>query len=254
MGISLWLVSLGDRVVIGYFLTSRDVAIYSAAYALAGILGGLAAPFWGPLYPLMAQNKNEGDRGGIAAVCRKYTSAYFLVGFPALVGLTLIAPRLVRLLGTNEFTINPLVFGLIALGLFLDQFTAIAHYLIYLHDEPIFLRNVMVASGMFNLAMNVATVPRFGIAGAAATTLLTYGLISGLLFQRLKRYGFTLREIYDLTLARKFLLSSLGMGGIILLGGSACGTWPSMGRLVLMGAGSYAILIWTSSGFRLPRI
>lgn len=254
MGIGLWLVSVGDRLLIGYFLSSREVGIYNGAYTLAGILVALAAPFWGPLYPLMAHHKNQEDRAGLVSVCRRYTSAYFLIALPSLIGLIILSPRLIILLGSSEFSVSPIVFAMIGLGLFLDQFSVNAHYLIYLHDDPAFLRNVMIAGGVFNILLNIAVVPIMGIRGAAGATLLTYILLTITLFRRLRRYGFTMWELYDFSTTGKYLLSSLGMGGIILLTGSQDTGWLAIGRSVLVGVLAYGFLVWMFHGFRRLRV
>ncbi len=255
MGISTWMLSLGDRTVIGYFMSASEVGVYGAAYTLAGLIGVLAMPFWGPLYPLMATYKNNGDVGGLAAVCRRYTSAYLLVGIPALFGLTILSSDLLRILGTAAFAVHPLLFGLIIVGLFSDQFAATTHYLVYLHNEPKFLRNITVLAGALNIGLNVALVPALGIWGAALTTCVTYVLLDVLLFRRVAAYGYHLTNLYDLRATGKYLLSAAAMSVIVGVAHSqGADDLPHLLALVALGAACYGIVLFTVNGFSIRRV
>ena len=253
MGVSAWMMSLGDRAVIGYYLSAEKVGVYNAAYSLALILVALATPFWGPLYPVMALHKNKGDIAGLTAVCRKYTSGYLLIGIPALVGLTVLASPLLQALGSAEFAIHPITFGMISLGLFSDQFAVNAHYLVYLHDEPGFMRNIMILGGCVNLALNIVAIPFLGITGAAMATLLSYALIDVLLFRRIASYGYRLVDLYSFRLIGQYVLSAAIMGGVVY---AVCRHVQQgitqLGALVFIGVICYGVVLLALNGFR-PR-
>lgn len=215
MGIGACVMSIGDRAVIGYYLTSRQVGIYNATYSLAGIFVALGAPFWGPLYPLMATHKKNNDRLALALSCRKYMNGYCFISIPALLGLTVLASPLLQALGSAEFAIHPLIFGLIALALFSDQFSASVHYIVYLHNEPVFMRNIVILSGIVNLILNILTIPLWGIFGAALSTLVAYALLDVLLFRRVISYGYRITALYDFRTLSKYTFSALVMAAIV---------------------------------------
>ena len=214
-GISAWMMGLGDRMVIGYYLTANEVGVYGAAYTLAGILSALASPFWGPLYPLMAVHKNNNSYRELTGVCRKYTSAYCLIGIPALLGLSTLSSELLQRLGSVEFFVHPLMFGAIALGLFSDQFSTNAHYLVYLHNDTKFLRNTTVLCGVLNIGMNIVLVPLLGIFGAALATLASYLTLDALLFRKVISYGYPFKDLYDLDAIFRFTVSAFIMAVVV---------------------------------------
>jgi len=214
-GLSAWVIAVGDRGVIGYFLNASQVGVYNAGYTLAGIIGALASPFWNPLYPLMATYKNNQDRAGLGRVCRKYTNAFSLIGIPGLVGLIVLSQPLLVQFGTADFALSYPTFTFIALGLFCDQFAANAQYLVYLHNEPVFLRNVTILSGLTNIALNLVLVPTLGITGAALSTLFSYVLLDGLLYRQVIRYGYHIGELYDFHTIGRFCVGALVMGVVI---------------------------------------
>jgi O-antigen/teichoic acid export membrane protein len=217
MGISASIMSLGDRAVIGYYFNSKQVGIYNATYSLAGVFVAIGAPFWGPLYPIIATYKNNNDRAAIALSCRKYMNSYCLIGIPILVGLTILASPLLQVLGSSEFAINPFLFGVIALALFADQFSASTHYLVYLYNEPLFMRNIMVLSGIVNLLLNILTIPFWGILGAAISTLISYVLLDILIFRRVTSYGYRITELYDFRTLTKYAFSASIMAVVVYI-------------------------------------
>lgn len=252
MGISACVMSLGDRAIIGYYMTSKQVGIYNAAYSLAGIFTAIGAPFWGPLYPLMATYKNNNDWAALTLSCQKYTNGYCFISIPTLVGLTVLASPLLQTLGSGEFVIHPLIFGVIALGLFSDQFSANVYYLVYLHNEPVFMRNIMVLSGVINIILNIITIPFWGIFGAALSTLISYGLLDLLLFRRVISYGYRITELYDFHTLSKYIFSASVMAGIVyFLVRYVHHNFIMLLSVVGIGAACYGGILFTIKGYRI---
>ncbi|MHC1783306.1 MAG: oligosaccharide flippase family protein [Anaerolineaceae bacterium] len=210
-GLGTWITSVGDRWVIGFFMNIRDVAIYNAAYTLAGVISAIASPFWNPLYPEMASSYNNNDMPALHRACRKYTNGFALIGIPSVAGLILLANPLLIKLGSSDFSIDTVTFALLILGLFSDQISANAHYLVYLHNEPKYMRNVSIISGLTNLVLNLTTIPFLGITGAALATFFSYLLLDFLLFRRVLSYGINITDVYDLTSLIKYAGASLVM-------------------------------------------
>jgi O-antigen/teichoic acid export membrane protein len=99
--------------------------------------------------------------------------------------------------------------------LFSDQISANCHYLVYLHNEPKFMRNVSIISGIVNVILNLVAVPILGITGAALATFCSYLLLDFLIFRRVISYGIKVSEIYDLVTIAKFTLAALIMIAIV---------------------------------------
>jgi O-antigen/teichoic acid export membrane protein len=255
MSISLWMMHYGDRAVVGYYLNSKALGVYAAAYSLASLLLALADPFWASLYPLMAIQKNKGDAGGLKSVCRKYCGAYLLIAIPALLGLTALASPLLQALGSREFAINPLTFALIAMGLFVDQFAATSRFLVYLHNEPGFMRNITFFSGIVKLGFNIVTVPLLGIFGAALATLLAFGLLETLLLRWTVSHGYRLDELYDFpAIGRQFICAALMALVVYWAAGMAGHNLIRLLGVVVLGAVSYGTMLWAVNGFKWRRM
>jgi O-antigen/teichoic acid export membrane protein len=239
-GLGTWITNVGDRWVIGYFMTINDVAIYNAAYTLAGIIIAIASPFWNPLYPLMSGYFNDGNMPALFQATRKYTNGFSLITIPAVVGLTLFANPLLVFWGTQDFSIQPVTFGLIILGLFIDQFSASMYYQIYLHNDTHFIRNAVLISGGVNIVLNLITVPFLGITGAAAATFLSFLLLDILLFRQAISYGIRIQDVYDFRTISKYFASSLVMSIAVLL----IMPWVEPSLLMIVAPAAFGALVY----------
>lgn len=256
MDVGFWLFSMSDRLIIGYYLNMKDAGVYSAACALATIPAALAAPFWYTLYPLMAAHKNNVDQEKIMAVCRKYSRSYFVFGIPALLGLAVLAPDILFVLGSGKFEIHPAIFGIIALGLFSFQFGVIAHYLIGLHNEPHFLRNVILLCGMTNIGLNLILVPPLGIAGVALSTLVSYLLLDIMVFRRVISYGYRFTSLYDVGAIGKIAISTVPMAAAVYLFrvGFVGVSFMELFGAIFLGIAVYALSFFAVNRFSIDRV
>ena len=250
MGLSTWFLSLGDRLVIGWFRDAGQVGIYAAAYALAGLVGAVASPFWSPLYPLMAAHHREADRAGLIAASRRFTSSYLALGIPMVVGLTLLCVPALALVGTSEFTIGRAAFGAIALGLLADQTTAVACYIFFLERESARLRDIALTSAVANLLLNVALVPFFGISGAAWATLIAYGLMSVLLWTVIRRHGYRPSDVYDFDWLLRIVAASGVMTGVVFAVGIDAASILRLVELAAIGVLAYSAVLAALGGWR----
>jgi O-antigen/teichoic acid export membrane protein len=231
------------------------VAVYSAAYTLAGIITALASPFWNPLYPLMSGYFNDNNLPALFHASRKYTNGFSLIGIPAVVGLVLLANPLLVKFGSPDFTIHPVTFGLIILGLFIDQFSSSIYYQIYLHNDPHFIQNVVLITGGVNIILNLIAVPLLGIMGAAASTFLSYLLLDILLFKRVMSFGIHIGDVYDFQTIAKYCLASI----IMAIGVSFAMRWfeSNLTMLIMIsaiGAVVYSISLLAIYKFKIRRL
>lgn len=250
-----WVINISDRWVIGHFLSITNVAIYSAAYSLAGVITALAAPFWNPLYPVMSTFYNKNDLRSLFSATRKYTNGFSIITIPSVAGLIVIANPLLILLGSSDFSIQSHTFALIILGLFFDQFSASMHYLIYLHNEPYFMRNVLLTSSIFNVVMNLITVPWFGITGAALSTFITYLFLDVLLLKKVVSYQIDIRDVYDFKTTGVYSISSFIMALFLIVGMRWVDTsLISIVKLILFGVFMYVFMLLFFYKFSIRKI
>ena len=211
-GLSYWLINLGDRYVIGYFMGASAVGIYSASYSLGAILLFFYAPLTGTLFPAIVKSY-ESNKIQEVKTYLKYSLKFLLMFLvPSFFGLSILSKSLLVTLATLEFANAYIVVSIVALATLLYCCSFINASVLALLKETKKVGIIFGASALINVVLNIVLVPRIGILGAAIATLVTFTIhlfvVSKLSFKRLS-YDI------DLKFISKCIIASIPMGFVV---------------------------------------
>ncbi|XBQ15682.1 MAG: lipopolysaccharide biosynthesis protein [Oceanicaulis sp.] len=171
------LLSTGDRFVIAALLGEASTGAYAAGYALADRSLSIVFLWLGTTTaPLLVLALENHGRAAAQDVARRTAGLMALIGFPAAAGLALVAEPAAHLLIGAEIA-GPAagIVPWIALsGLMNGLMTFYFHEAYTLGRKPRLMALVMSGAAALNLVLNLILTPRFGIEGAAASTVLAY--------------------------------------------------------------------------------
>lgn len=206
----IWIVNLSDRYVIGYFMDTKNVGIYSAAYALGSIVAFFFGPIGVILLPtitnLYANNKIQELKTHL-----KYSIKYFLMfAIPSLFGCTILSKSLLRTLTTAEFVSAYLIVSIVSLATIFLNCSYVYSNVIILHKKTKLIGIVYAISALINTTINIILVPIIGILGAAISTLITF-LIHLIVVSIISFRSFS----FDLDL--RFIIKSIISSGVMYL-------------------------------------
>lgn len=169
-----WLVNLGDRYVIGYFMGADAVGIYSASYGLGSMITFFYASLSIVLLPAIT-NLYENNKIQELKTHLKYSLKFLLMfTIPSFWGLSILSKSILRTLTTSEFIGGYRVVPIVALGIILFNCSAINTNVLYLFKKTRTISLIYVAFASINMIMNIILVPIIGIIGAAIATLITF--------------------------------------------------------------------------------
>lgn len=175
LAIVSWISNLGDRYVIGNFMSLNDVGIYTAVYSIASrpfiMLGGVLSGFFRPIL-FQAESRNDKLKANktfvIWLICT--ATVFFLSIIIYLIGGNFI----INLLLSKSFTQNVFLFFLV-IGIayaFFGLNQILENRIFSFGDSSkIIFPNIITA--LLNLMANFFLVPIYGIKGAAFATLLS---------------------------------------------------------------------------------
>ena len=172
------LLSVGDRFVIAAFLGEAATGAYAAGYGVADRSLSIIFLWLGAATgPLLIKTLEHQGRAAAQDVARKTAGLMALIGFPAAAGLALVAEPAARLLIGPEIALAAAaIMPFIALsGLMNGIMTHYFHEAFVLGRRPKVMAGVMLVAAAVNLALNLILIPRFGIMGAALSTVFAYG-------------------------------------------------------------------------------
>lgn len=171
-----WLINLGDRYVIGYFMGVDAVGIYSASYGIGGLLVLFYAPLSSTLFPAMV-HCYENNKIQELKTHLKYSLKFFLLfAIPAFFGLSVLSKSLLVTLATSEFVEGGAVVSIVALATVLFSCGSINTHVLNLFKETKKVGLIYMTSASINVVMNIILVPLMGIVGAAIATLVTFAV------------------------------------------------------------------------------
>jgi O-antigen/teichoic acid export membrane protein len=213
--IGTWLLSGSDRYVIGYFKGTADVGLYSMSHNVGDIILLITNAFTLAVVPALMLAWESENREATSYLLSQFTRIFFLVGLPAVGGISILARPIFGLLTTESYYSASGVVPLIALG----NFTYGLCLLSYTGLQTAMKSNIMarnwIIAGVINIVLNVILVPRFGYGAAAFTCLMSY---VALLFLNVKSANKYLKwALIPRTILHSCLASLIMVGVIILL-------------------------------------
>jgi len=167
-----------DMLLVSVFRPYDEVGLYALSYRIVELIGILPAIVMTSVFPLLARYLQE-SRELAARTVDAAGDLFVAIGAPIAAGGLVVAPELVRLIGGDEFagSAGPLRLLLFAVvlafvsGLF-------GHALIAGGRQGSALR-LGITALVFNLVLNLALVPPFGIEAAAAVALASELVLAG---------------------------------------------------------------------------
>jgi O-antigen/teichoic acid export membrane protein len=173
-GLFLWALNFSDRFFLVRMSGPREVGLYSIGVRLASAIILLLAAFR-TAWPAFAYSI-EDDREAARTYAFVLTYLVAITSWMAL-ALGVLAPWLVRLLTTEEFysaerVVAPLAFAAVAFGAYIVVVIGIGRARRTRSNWVI-----TGAAAAFNVILNLALIPEFGMMGAAAATVGAYAVL-----------------------------------------------------------------------------
>lgn len=169
------ILDVSDRIMINEFIGTSAVGVYSTLYSISSLTLIVWNAINGAYVPYLF--KNIDDKSEHENIRRSSSLILFLYTILA-VFMMLLAPEIVRIIATEEYTeaiyIMPPIFMGVSLTAISNMYT---NLLIYYKKTKI----IMIASGIAaitNILLNALLIPTFGYEAAAYTTLFAYVIMS----------------------------------------------------------------------------
>ncbi|WP_458453581.1 flippase [Methanobrevibacter sp.] len=213
--VSSWVVDSSDRIVIGVFLGSAAVGIYSPGYALGNLILMFLTPFAVLLPAVLPEYYEKGDMEKVDTFLTYSLKYYLLITIPAIVGLSLLSKPLLYILTTTIIADSGyLVTPIVALGAMFMGIYGIVNNIIILEKKTALLSHIWITVAVLNIGLNVFSVPYLGIYGAGLATLFCYFFAFAVTLIYSKRYA---RLPFDFKSTFKILIASIIMGVFVVV-------------------------------------
>jgi O-antigen/teichoic acid export membrane protein len=173
--LAAWVLSQMDRYFIQLFYGAREVGIYSAAYSISeNSIKLLATLFMLSSTPLLANVWEKEGQEASRRLLSSVTRLYLLIAIPAVVGLSVLAEPIMKVLTGSAFSSGyPVIPWVVGGAFFLGLQHRFNQVLRLLKRTRVIMLWVII-SGVLNVALNWWLLPLFGYKIAAVNTLVSY--------------------------------------------------------------------------------
>ena len=211
--LSLVTMNFTDRIFINEILGADSLGIYSLGSQFSSIIGIIIAGFAAAMGPIILEKHN---RAKTRHELQRFFVLFIGIGSSGALLLSLFSPEIVRIFTSVNFqsayTVMPLLF-------FTVLFTGLHMFspglIIKMKTKTIAL--LMIIFAILNLGLNYYFVPKWGIIGAATSTLIAtglYQLINFALSYKYYAYRVNFKRIWPVLL---LLIACLFINHIVLI-------------------------------------
>ena len=239
-GLGLWFMNLGDRLVIGAQMSADALGRYAAVFAISSLLSLAGSGFLFPALPRLMRSGRSADVGTLEYEVRTFHRYLSMVLAPGVVCLVLIGRPTLELLGGTSFRASGLLLVLMLVTPFLDQWNALAHYILMANDRTRLIQYTWLGCGALNLLLNLLVVPIWGLPGSAGVTVLSFVALEAILFGAAMRYV-DLRSSYAFATTARLLMLSAAVAVAIWV---TLRPQANVASLLVVGAAYWALVLF----------
>ena len=237
-----------DVILLGILATSRDVGLYTAAYRICFLAATIAVATHAVFLPAIT-HAAEGGEVPISGVLRRSVSLTGTVMIPIVAGGVALAGPLLLLFFGPDYADGTRAFQLLLLSIGLLSLHGTTHNVFLALHRTKQEAGIFAGGAVLNIILNLVLIPRYGLAGAAISTVSAEMLI--VLASAWALFALGVRPQLE-GLIRPLFASTAMVALLLLLSGRA-----SVPLLVTAGAALYAGILAVTGGlpegFREPR-
>ena len=191
-GIALWFLDLSDRFFVIKYTDSFQLGIYALGAKIALPVSLIVSAFVLPWIPFAFSILKKKDAKTIYA---KYFTYFVAASAFCAILVTYFSKTIILLLASPEYlgatrVAWVLAWGMVAYGAFF-----ILALGVYIAKKTWYVSISVLVAAIINISLNFYMVPKFGIFGAAITTLLAYVVNAGLIYKMSQKHYYIAMEI-----------------------------------------------------------
>lgn len=173
------IINSSDRVFIKAYLGSYETGVYSVAYDLIQntflnlmVIINLAA------FPIVLKGLRERGTEYATKQLKKNFSILLLISLPSLIGMIILNDNIVNLfIGPEYQQLSKKLMPILLISIFLHGFKLYYVDLTYQLGSKTNLQVIpIIVAAALNIFLNYVFIPKYGIEGAAYSTLISYGV------------------------------------------------------------------------------
>ena len=196
-----------DIVMLGWWRTTEEIGLYSAAQKLVGILAIFPGFIAAAIFPSLSRFAHS-DHERMKVIFKGSLKIIFIVVFPLIMGGFILKNSLIGFIFGSNYIPAANIFGILIFSILAVHPLPILSNLLFAFDKQSKMIKYALISSLCNLILNFLLIPEYGMMGAAIATLISFFVYIILLWLAIKR----MYEFYILSELVKPVIATVLMG------------------------------------------
>lgn len=196
-----------DIVMLGWWRTTEEIGLYSAAQKLVGILAIFSGFVATAIFPSLSRFSHS-DREKMKTIFIGALKIIFIVAIPLIIGGFILKDSLMSFIFGSNYILAANVFVILLFSILAVHPLPILSNLLFAFDKQSKMIKYAFVSSLCNLALNFLLIPKYGMMGAATATLISFYIYIILLWWAVKK----VQDFYIASELLKPLFAALLMG------------------------------------------
>lgn len=171
-GIASMLMAWTDIIMLGIFLPSSDVGVYSVALRISTLVSIVLIAVNTVAAPKFAEFWALGKADELIFFAKNVTRFVSIISF-ILFSIVILFGKEVLMFFGNEYTNGLSSLIVLSFGQLINAMAGSVGYILIMTQYQTFHRNVILLGALLNMTLNFVLIPYLGILGAAFSTTLT---------------------------------------------------------------------------------
>jgi len=223
-----------DVILLTYYSGLKEVGLYNVALPTAKILTYFSAAIGTIFFPMFAELWAKKDKKRLRYGIENIYKYLLILIIPFALIMFSFPTIIIRLLFGSTYIKASLALQILSIGIILFSLAMLNFNIINGLGKPKINTKIVYVAALFNLIFNFILIPKYGIIGAASTTLVSYGVMFGLSINWIRKY-------------MKVKLPWMDFGKILILGLAFVGVILWLKKVLVLNAWLEAIICVTAA-------
>jgi len=174
-----------DLVMLRHMMNIESVGIYGAAVKVSEILYFIPILISNSFFPILV--KNISDKKSFREITSKLMKINFSISFSFIFILFFLATWLVNTLYSPEYAISSDIIKIHVWSILFISLNSICSKLIIIKKKQKVFIKIAILGAIVNILLNTVLIPLYGLYGASYSTLMSYALVSTLIYYNYRK-------------------------------------------------------------------
>ncbi len=176
-----------DVVILGWFRPAAEIGYYSAGQKIVQLLYTVAAIVASAVFPALSRFAGKNEHQKVSSIMEKGLTLVFSFAIPLTLGGIILANPIINFLYGSEYLPSVLTFKILLMTIMIIFPQTILSNLVLIYNKQMKIAYFVGIAAVANVVLDIILIPKFGIAGSAAGTLLVQLIYTILTWNLMKK-------------------------------------------------------------------